>query len=237
MTTATPGKRRFLRFSLRTLVVLMLIICVALGWKVQQARNQRETVAWILQSGGSFYYDHQLYDDGDAVPNPQPPGPKWLTELLGVDYLDSVVEVSLSETEVVDVATLAVLTNVEGLSLWYSQVSDVSPLADLARLERLVLSGSPVTDLTPLGGLTNLKRLFLSSTPVTDLTPLGGLTNLEHLDLQDTQVRDVRTLARLKSLRYLFLGDTPVSKEDYEMLKKALPNCDISWSPAAGDGT
>ena len=202
------------------------------GWKVQQARKQQETVAWILQSGGSVYYDHQLYDDGEAVPNPQPPGSKWLTELFGVDYFDDVVDISLSETEVGDVSTLAALTNVEGLALGHTQVSDVSPLAELASLEGLVLSGTPVTDVTPLGGLTNLKRLWLSRTPITDVTPLAGLTNLEFLDLQHTQVSDVRTLVGLKSLRYLALGETLVSKVDYEMLKKALPNCNISWSRA-----
>ena len=48
MTTAhTKPKRRFLRFSVSTLLIVLTIFCVVLGWKVEQARKQRETVAWV----------------------------------------------------------------------------------------------------------------------------------------------------------------------------------------------
>ena len=44
VTTTTP-KRRFLRFSLRTLLIFMLVVCVAVGWKLERVRQQREAAA------------------------------------------------------------------------------------------------------------------------------------------------------------------------------------------------
>ena len=64
------------------------------------------------------------------------------------------------------------------------------------------------------------------------MTPLVGLTSLFYaLSLFDTQVSDVKPLAGLARLRLLNLNGTQVSQEDYEMLEKALPNCEVIWSP------
>ena len=58
MTTPTSAKdrRRWLRFSLRTLLVLMTVLGVALGWlgvQVNRVRKQRDAVAWVQQVGGT----------------------------------------------------------------------------------------------------------------------------------------------------------------------------------------
>ncbi len=54
MATATnKPRRRWFRFSLRTLFVLMTLLCVWLGWNVYQVR-QREAVLQYLQQ-------HQIY--------------------------------------------------------------------------------------------------------------------------------------------------------------------------------
>ena len=161
MTTRIPPKpkRRFLRFTLRSLLLLMQIVCLALGWKVEKARKQREAVNWVQECGEHVFYDYELDDARKRVPNPQPPGPKWLRELLGIDFFDDVVSVA------------------------FDQMTDVTPLAGLTSLESLVLEGTQVSDVTPLTGLKNLKELHVN--------------------------------------------DTQVSQEDYEMLREALPNCQI----------
>jgi hypothetical protein len=112
MTTATSAKpkSRFLRFSLRTLLVVMLVVCVTLGWKVEKTRKQRETVAWVQQSGGRVIYDN---DDLDS----QPPGPKWLRKQLGRDFFDEVVHVRFYNIQVSDVTPLAGLSNLVKLDL------------------------------------------------------------------------------------------------------------------------
>jgi len=54
--TTTIPLRRWLRFSLRTLIVLMLVLGAGLGWfarEVQKARAQREAATAIEKLGGS----------------------------------------------------------------------------------------------------------------------------------------------------------------------------------------
>ena len=54
-TTTSKPRRRWLQFSLRTMLVLMLVLGVAFGWfayKVEQARAQREAVEAIEKLGG-----------------------------------------------------------------------------------------------------------------------------------------------------------------------------------------
>jgi hypothetical protein len=51
-TDARPWQR-FLRFSVRGLIVVVLVIGVWLGWLVRSARIQREAVAAIRIAGGN----------------------------------------------------------------------------------------------------------------------------------------------------------------------------------------
>ena len=142
----------------------MLIVGVALGWKVEKARRQRDVVAWILQSGGRVAYDYE-WDNG-PLRNSTLPGPKWLRELLGIDFFDKVVLVDFTFIQVVDITPLAGLQRLECLDLDNTQVTDVTPLARLISLEILDLDNTHVTDVTPLAELTNLKWLWLMDTPV-----------------------------------------------------------------------
>ena len=124
----------------------MTISCVILGWKVEQARKQREAVAWVHQMVGSVEYE---------------PGPKWLREQFGVDFFGEVVMVSV-KGPVSDVSPLAELKSLEVLKLVRTEISDVKPLAGLAGLERLVLLRAPVTDVSPLARLTRLRSIPLT---------------------------------------------------------------------------
>jgi hypothetical protein len=55
--------RRLLRFSVRGLIVLVLVIGAGLGWVVRSARIQREAVAAIKSAGGGVTYHHQIGDE------------------------------------------------------------------------------------------------------------------------------------------------------------------------------
>ena len=55
--------RRFLRFSMRGLIVLVLVIGLGLGWMVRtirRARIQPEAVAAIRKARGNVLFDWQL---------------------------------------------------------------------------------------------------------------------------------------------------------------------------------
>jgi hypothetical protein len=53
-------KPRWMRFSLRTMFVLVTILGVWIGWQASAARQQKHVVTAILNAGGSVNYDYQL---------------------------------------------------------------------------------------------------------------------------------------------------------------------------------
>ena len=60
MNAGTPRpRRRWLQFSLRSILALTAVVAIWLGIKVTAAHNQRNAVKAILASGGQVYYDFQ----------------------------------------------------------------------------------------------------------------------------------------------------------------------------------
>jgi hypothetical protein len=84
-----------LRFSVRGLVILVLVVGAGLGWIVRKAHVQRDSVAAIQRAGGTALYDWQ-FKDGLPVQNGKPSAPTWLAERIGADYFQNVTYVSLS---------------------------------------------------------------------------------------------------------------------------------------------
>ena len=59
--------RRFLRFSVRGMIVLVLVIGGWLGWIVRSARIQRDAVAAIQRTGGSVQYHLESMNSAGLV--------------------------------------------------------------------------------------------------------------------------------------------------------------------------
>jgi internalin A len=189
--------RRFLRFSVRGMIVLVLVIGAGLGRIVHDAHVQRDAVAAILRAGGVVEYDWQRRNR-NSIPGGEPSAPRWLVHLIGGDYFGHVTAVWLSHMKETD-ATLADvghLTRLEELYINSQAISDagLEHLTGLTKLSVLSLYRTQVTDagLAHLKGLTNLSYLGLGGTRVTDagLAQLKGLTNLTRLVLSNTQVTD-----------------------------------------------
>jgi len=53
------SKRR-VRFTLRTLLVLVTVFCIWLAWQVDRARKQQRAVDRILALGGDASYAHEF---------------------------------------------------------------------------------------------------------------------------------------------------------------------------------
>ena len=167
-TNQPKPKRRWLRFSLRSFLIVLTIFCVWIGWYLYRVEQQREAVRWVRANGGTVKYDFE-YDPQDRyISDPQPHVPKWLLNILDVNYFSSVSYAAISNR----------------------QLTDLTPLASLRTLRRLHLEYAPVKDLTPVANLTNLQELWVRQTQVTDVTPLAGLTKLENLYLGGTPVGD-----------------------------------------------
>ena len=120
--TETKPKRRWFRFSLRALFVLVTAFCVWLGWEVNSARRQKEAVEAIIKAGGTIGYDFQMtpnaafakllrgrrpgFESGlfakyDLDQNATQSAPAWLRDHIGNDFFRNVASVSFPHASAV----------------------------------------------------------------------------------------------------------------------------------------
>src|SRR5262245_50655501 len=86
--TPSPRRRFGLRFSLRAFLGGVTVFCILLAWQLHRARQQREAVAAIRDSGGWAYYDYQFADPASTAidPKARPWEPQWFLNLVGIDF-------------------------------------------------------------------------------------------------------------------------------------------------------
>ena len=82
-----PWLYRF-NFRLRSLMIAIGILCVAMGWIIHRARVQREAVMAVQRAGGEVMYDWEWkWVKGAPVRTGTTRWPDWLVERIGIDYL------------------------------------------------------------------------------------------------------------------------------------------------------
>jgi hypothetical protein len=227
LVSALRPKRTWLQFSLKSLMVLVVIAampCGLLKWKMVRKERERAAIAEIGRADGMVGYDWQRA--GKKEPN----GAAWFRKLLGDGFFSTAVSVNFYKTEVTDdsLANLEPLVDLDDLHYKGSRlISDVGldHLKNLIRLKNLNLGGAKVTDagLVHLRRLTNLQDLDLANTKVADagLLPLKGLTQLRNLNLAGTHVTDAG-LVHIKGnakMRQLNIANTGVTDEGLVHLK------------------
>jgi len=95
--------KRYLRYGLRSLLIVMTLLCVSCAWLVRvlhRAEEQREAVAWVSKHGGWVKYGWQLGK------GPGPSGPRWLRDILGEDCFQTVEKVGIGGKEINDLTPL-----------------------------------------------------------------------------------------------------------------------------------
>jgi hypothetical protein len=225
-----PSIRRRYQFSLRTLLLIMLLSCVAMSVvaaRMQQASKQRRAVDTFKSVGCMVRYDFEGLGPG---PIGHATGPAWLRDALGQDFFNRVISVDAKDFAPVTDALLENLRPLSGLkrlSLKQTEISDTG----LANIERLVeiecldLSDTNVTDsgLRHLAPLRRLQGLYLVNTRVTDagLEQLKGLRRLKWLELSGTGVTDagLKELTSFEDLESLGLIGTRITDAGLEHLK------------------
>jgi hypothetical protein len=160
-------KRRWYQFSLKAMILAMVVCGCGLGpiaYEHQRARNQHAAVAALEKRGGYLGFD--------STTHPRSTG---MGLLLGDDKFAHLVAV--------DFAPGSVITD-----------ADVLHMRPFSHLRFVGLDGMPVTDasLAELGSNTMLTELSLKHTKVTDagLDHLAGLARLDLLWLEGTSVTD-----------------------------------------------
>jgi hypothetical protein len=211
----TTKARRWFRFRLRTLLIMVTLLSIPLGWvgwELDQRRRENEAITWVEGMGGDVYF---------YFPNDER---SWW-EKTKDEWFGARVQNVRFDTNVSDLSPLAELKNLKELDLNNFHVSDLSALAELKNVKELYLSGTQASDLSPLAELEDLTTLYLNSTQVCDLSLLTELTNLRVLYLAGTQASDLSPLVELKNLEWLGLTHTLVTNEQAQELRLALPTC------------
>jgi Leucine-rich repeat (LRR) protein len=201
------GKPRSAHFrtTIRGTMLIILIIGLLLGFvaaRVNRARVQRETLSAIKVLNAYVLFDHQIDARGKYDPRAsRPPGPRWLQNLIGPEYFQTIYTVRINRNFVggrdpaLRPSLLMGLHDLRSLYLTHNQVTD--------------------DDLRYLESMPHLLRLSLMSSPnVGDGVSrrIESLTELEELYLSGTRLTDFGlTAVRGKKLRVLFLGNLPVT--------------------------
>jgi hypothetical protein len=204
-------RRRWLQFSLRTLLIAVLILSLPLSWfagKMQRARRQARTVQAIRREGSVSY-------EWEAHHRERP----WMCRLFGDDLVSPIIVVCLFDSAATD-ATLA-------------QIEEFTALRELQ-----ICNGTVSDDgLKHLGCLASLTHLTIVNSPITNqgMTHLAHLTSLEHVNIHETHVtpegwEHIRHLPNLTSL----FATEGASAEQIRRFESAVPNRNV-WEVPAND--
>ncbi len=219
-TTSLPQhKLRWFQFSLRTLLVVMTLICVFLGmvfnYVVLPAERQRAAVQAIAKFQLSPKYRTDPLASPLTLTNPfssplavyasAPKDEFWLIDklrsILPRDYFYAVLAVDLTgcEFQDLDLVVLKQLPRLRSLGLSDTNVTDagLENLKDLVDLEELELGRRKRENLSDIGiahlkNLKKLKSLWIYNSTITDagMLQLSGMTELIELHLPHSNISD-----------------------------------------------
>jgi Leucine-rich repeat (LRR) protein len=216
-TTRSP-RGGWLRFSLRSLLVLVTLLAMGLGWFAYWREGKRREAAagdWVLNHGGSI-----AESNGREMAHP-PLWVRWLGPVLPEECLRTVHFVDFLEDPTdADLKVLRDLPNLKQLNLNHAKnitPAGLAPLAELPKLEVLYLMNTPVGDtgLAQVRNLHGLKEIWVVHTGITDASMPWITSNpkLTHLGAAGARITDQSAplLARLENLEVLSLVDTQIT--------------------------
>jgi hypothetical protein len=216
--TPTPWRRprrRWLRYSLRSLLILTTVLCIWLGIKVNQARRQKAAVDTLRALGAQIAYEHQRVPAGYFDSQVDLNVPVWARELCGDDFFQTVRSVAFVSR-----------ANADSTKFIPYEIADddLECLADLPHLERFYIDTAPITDaaLVHLAGHKSLTTIYLKYTAING----SGLRHLAvrglvEIGLEGSPVNDagLSHLREAKNLQKLQLARTEVTDEGLKHLR------------------
>lgn len=240
----TP-RRRWLRFSLWSLLAFITVFAVGFGWvarEVSRARSEERALAKLKEvvDGGSVnvYLGDRFGDDDERYSREFLPKNKgwraWIESAFGIDPFNTVKSLTVYgvgngfEYGVDENRKMTInATYVSGLK---DEDSDI--LLAFPYLEFLMLEANPIGDVgaARIATLKNISSIHLGNTTVTNVgvSELASLPRLDNLTLNRTLISDdvLKSFAS-GQLSSLDISATNLSDEAVNAFKKCNPNCQV----------
>ena len=129
-----------------------------------------------------------------------------------IQYDDNVVEINLSDKDIIEITGLDKLVNLQELNLCYNMITDIKNIDYLVNLQELNLSYNNITEIKNIDNLVNLQYLYLSSNKITEIKGLDNLVNLQQLNLSNNMITEITTLDKLVNLQELYLFNNMITE-------------------------
>ena len=224
---------RWLRFSLRSLILCVTVAGVALmlslRWYDKGRRQHEAVVALASNICNTIWYEKQRDPETDSIPVPQ-----FLSGLLSFDHFYKVVDVSLNEANDDQMRLLKDFPDLEKLCLWSTSQCTDAGFAEIKSFKRLkvldlfVVSGVNDRTLEVIGSMKDLQHLRLgcgnnvSDAGVAHLSRLHGLRSLRLQCGLGVTDRGLAFLSDLSNLERLELDLDDATNVTLELV-------DLSW--------
>jgi hypothetical protein len=238
--TEAKSKRRWLQFSLRTLLIMTALSSAWLAFYYVPANRADRALKALQNIGVDVSYDYQRVPGTSnhaysfLVPKP---GPALLRSIFGEGFLQHADSLHLNQKPLKPnnaklIERLPTLSQLwlDGCGIGDEQMPYFS---NLRNLDFLLLRDNQITGngLASIKNLTKLQSLVLSHNRIDDdaLSSLEKLADLESLWLDGTNVSDdgLKKLAHLQKLKFLDIDRTSVTAAGADALHVALPNCKV----------
>lgn len=253
-----PRKRSWrVRWSLRVLIGLVTLVCVASAWMAYQYRvglEHEEIAHQVASLGGTVIWRrfHMVREPDPAVPAGVAPatigrmvkGEKdWISAFGLEPMLQRIEAIALTERMTPDeleafveqvnrldrLQQLFIHGDIDGAQMTQAQLGSILSHVSIERLNanQIQLKDGPFPELRN----SSLTRLSLSSNPVGDRMIEDVPGTVDTLILDHTEVTDAGLvkLAQFKQLKYLYIQRTPTTSEAVNKLRQDLPDCQIIW--------
>lgn len=132
----------------------------------------------------------------------------------------------------VDFSGHLVRSDETSLSLPACGITTLTGLEGLTAIETLNLRGNQIESVYNIQishARDTLLDLNLADNRLNNVDSLVALTRIEKLDLSGNQITVINPLMQLNTLRTLNLSGNPVPADQVEILRAALPNCEITF--------
>ena len=226
--------KRFFRFGLRSFFVVTTAFCVWFGIVKTQANSQADIVEMVRTTGGHCRYDFEVDEDGKLDPTGQSQVPRFLVNLLGIDFFHDVVEVQLYHANssmygfLMGGGSMRTFDHELRFKSKEDRQTAVKVVDRLLTLESLRTISLPrMKDLDSifedrLAKLEQLERItILMGADLSDrgIVSLKGLKHLKRISVEQTQIGDpsLEVIGTMKEMEFLYLGGHNFSDEGIKL--------------------